>query len=155
MAFTFAALASEINNDPQTYGFAAFVQAGNDQAITDALNKVRDGTDGEAAQIVKRPNITGGEILEAIDRADFSANPNPALVAYFESATQQASVRLVDEAGADTRILSNIKGLLSASTASRTRLNAIAEEPGSRAQKLFGYSVRITNADVATALGRG
>lgn len=154
-----AALATEINTDPLTYGFAAMKVAGNDQGIADLLNKVRTGADGKPAISVKRPNCTPAEILEAIDVRDFPASPTgvtsvPLAQSYLESITQFPTIRLTNDDGSKTLVRKNIDRLVNDTQGSQTRLDAVAVRNGSRAEQLFGFGVAVSGNDVAASLGR-
>jgi hypothetical protein len=153
------ALASEIRTDPLTYGYGVNITSGNDQAIADLLNKVRDGTDGKAAITVRRPDCTPAEILEAIDVRDFPAAPTgvnniPLAQSWLESITQFSSIRLALSDGTKTTTRKNIDRLVGDTQGSQTRLDAVAIRNGSRAEQLFGFGVRISSGDVAASLGR-
>lgn len=154
MAIDYVALKAEIQNDPQTYGYAAWVAAAEPEKVAGALNKVRDGTDGEAAITIRRPDISAAEVLEAVDNRDFSANPHPLHVAWFQSVTQLPTIRLIHDNGTDTRALGNIRRLLEnpGTQGSRDRITAIANRNGSRAEQLFGAGTVVSIQDVATAL---
>lgn len=152
MAINYVALATELTTDPQTYGYAALISAGSDAGLADLLNKVRDGTDGEAAITVRRADIAPNEILEAIDNRDFITSPNIAHASWFESVTQLRTIRLVNADGTNTRVLGNLRRLVNDTQGSQTRLDAIAVRNGSRAEQLFGVSTSITADDIARAL---
>lgn len=149
--FSLAALASEIQTDPTAQGYAALVSAGNRLGIANKLNAIN------AVNQVKRVDIRASEILEAIDVADVITSANAVAVSWFESATQQATLRLTADDGQDTRILKNIKSLFLANGAAganpqtRARLNAIALRDGSRAELLWGAGIKITDQHIADA----
>lgn len=152
-----AALASEIRTDPLTYGYGVHITSGNDQAIADLLNKVRDGTDGKAAVTIRRADCTPAEILEAIDVRDFPAAPTgvnsiPLAQSWLESITQFSSVRLANTDGTKTTTRKNIDRLVGDTQGSQVRLDAVSIRNGSRAEQLFGVNTRISSSDVATAL---
>lgn len=154
MAMTLAALKTELLTDPQTYGYAGWIAASEPENCAAALNKVRNGTDGEAAITIRRADISPAEVLEAVDNRDFSANPHPLHVAWFESVTQLPTIRLVNNDGSDTRVLGNIRRLLEnpGTQGSRDRVTTIANRNGSRAEQLFGAGTVISITDVAAAL---
>ena len=133
MPINYTQLASEINND-----------------------KVRDGTDGENAITVRRTDISAADVLEAIDVRDFdtTAPGGNFSLSWFESVTQLRSLQLIDEAGANTRILGNLRRILlnPGTQGSSARLDALANRFGSRAEQLFGSGTIITPEDVALAL---
>lgn len=159
MAFSLAALTTEIQTDPLTYGYAAFVSSGNDQGIADAINKVRTGSDGKPAISVKRPDCSPAEILEAIDVRDFPASPTgvnsvPLAQSWLESVTQFDRIRLTADDGTKTTTRKNIDRLVGNTQGSQDRLDAVAVRNGSRAEQLFGFGVAVTSNQVAAALGR-
>lgn len=155
MALTAAQLAqlkTEINTDPQTYGYAAWVAASEPENVAAALNKVRDGTDGEAAILVRRLDVSAIELLEAVDTRDFIASPNSLQAAWFESVTQNATVRLANPDGTQNRVKNNLDRVLNDTQGSQTRLNALARRNGSRAEQLFGTGATVSVSDVQAAL---
>ena len=156
-------LRNEIQGDPATYGYAALASAGNHQAITDLLNKVRDGTDGEAAITVRRRNIRPVEILEAVAVSDLPA------IQSTPTANQQVThqrnfayltwlmgladdIRLVNDDGSDTQVRTNLLALFAAGTGTRTRLGVLSQRNGSRSELLFGTDTVVSVEDVGRAL---
>jgi hypothetical protein len=156
VAIVYSALKVEIVSDPQTYGYAAFVTAGEPENVAAALNKIRNGTDGELAISINRAAIAPMELMEAIDIRDLNIGGqlNATLCgSWLESALQSvAPLRLRDAAGAKTRVRQNIDRILNDTNGSQTRFDAVAIRFGSRAEQLFGEGTVITGADVATAL---
>lgn len=155
MALTAAqltALNTELTTDPLAIGYPL----GDDTTTAVKLNAVIVGN------IVKRKDIMAAEVLEAIDTADFQTTPAPVMgaISWFESATQQQRLQLVNEDGTDTNVLKNLKqlflpnGAAGANPQTRARLNAIALRDGSRAEKLFGAGTVVSSVDVQHALGR-
>lgn len=145
MAINYAALKAEIAGDPNAYGYATPYNAGADQAVADMLNVVRAGV------TVRRKDIASQEVLEAMLHSDFATNPPALLVAWFESATQQQNLRLEDDAGVATNVLTNLRQCTTNGSASRTRLNNIAKRDGSRAEQLFGAGTFIAANDILIA----
>jgi hypothetical protein len=146
----YAVLKAECQNNPQGYSLDGLTltqhfAAGNDGPCATILNTVRAGI------TVRRANIAASEVLEAVAQSDFVSNPNLLLGSYFESVTQQPTIRLENDDGSDTRILTNLKQCFSPSTASRTRLNAIANRTGSRAEQLFGRDTVLSADDIVLA----
>lgn len=152
MAVSYAVLHTEITTDPRGYGYAPLLASGNDDGLASLLNKVRDGTDGFPAITVKRTDIASNEVLEAIDSRDLAASPNAGLCSWFQSTTALVRMRLVNDDGTDTRILGNLRRLYTSDVqGSRTRLQALATRPGSRAEELFGSGTVLSNFDVGQA----
>jgi hypothetical protein len=154
MPLVLSALKTELNTDPTTLGYATDLAAGSTQALANMLNLVRDGTNGGPEIIVRRNDLTPNEVLEAIDSRDFELTPNAAHVAWLESVTQLARLRLVNEDGTNTRVLGNLKRILlvADTQGSRARLDAIANRQGSRAEQLFGVGTIVTSNDVTAAI---
>lgn len=160
MAINYSVLAAEIENDPQTYGYAALVASGSDEGIAALLNKPRDGSDGESAISVRNPEIAAADLLEAIDNRDWNASIPAIESGWFESITQQRTISLLNADGSNNRVLGNLRRMLKQSgdagfQGSRTRVDALANRIGSRAEQLFGPGTMISALDVAKALGRG
>lgn len=167
MALTTAALRTEITTDPRGYGFAPLVTTGNDQAVADKLNAVRDGTNpptnptaaggvANGSISIKRPDCTPAEVLEAIDIRDFASAPVgvtsiPLTQSWFESITQFARIRLANADGTKTTVRKNIDRIVNDVNLSQTRLDAVAIRNGSRGEELFGAGVIVTRDDVSAA----
>lgn len=154
------ALKSELDTDPQNYGYAEQRVLGADQTMADMLNHVRDGVTappagntGPVIAGIREDFLMPGDVLEAIDNRDFIASPNPAHVAWFESATQLRSIRLLNADGSQTRALGNINRLLEnpGAQGSRARVTALANRNGSRAEQLFGPRTIVTHQDIAAS----
>lgn len=84
----------------------------------------------------RRSDILASEVLEAIDARDFIANANVLQASYFESVTQNASIRLLNADGSDTRLLGNLVLAVNNTQGSQTRLRALAVRTVSRQQEL-------------------
>jgi len=142
--FTTAALTSEIQADPMAYGYAAFVAAGNDRGIADALNLVRAG----ASYKVDVGVIDSYLIVSAIIPAELATR----------TSAQISQLQLLTGAGrvdtAHPNVQAQFQAIFDAATApvSRAALIALAKRQGSRAEQLFG--TKVTLNQVAAALGR-
>lgn len=146
-------LKTELLTDPMGYGYAPLIADFNPPALAALLNKVRTGDDGFPAIVVRNPAILTKDVLEkAIDTADFKANPTAVDSAYFQSIMARESLALLDNVGADTFIFTNLKRLFGAGTATRTRLNALANRNGSRAEQLWGPGTTIGYQQVIDAI---
>ena len=148
----YATLRTEIQTDPLAYGYAAFLAAHEPENVAAALNKVRDGTDGKPQIQVRRIDVAAIEVLEAVDTRDFVASPNALQASWFESITQNSTIRLANPDGTQNRIKNNLDRILNDTQGSQTRLNALAKRNGSRAEKLFGPGTVVSISDVMTAL---
>jgi hypothetical protein len=156
MPFTLQQLAGELTADPSGLGYAPLIGAGDRLGLAGKLNAVN-----QAIQI-KRIDVAASEILEAVDVADFQTGasaPVAGALSWFESTTQQARLRLVNDDGTDTHIIKNLKGLFlpngnaGANPQTRARLQAISLRAGSRAEQLWGAGTVISDQDIANAIG--
>ena len=148
MAINYVQLKTELNTDPNAYGYAPLIAIGNDQGLADMLNLPR------AAIVMPRPDVSPLEILEAIKVTDFIATGNQSILygSWFESVTQYPSVRILKTDGSDTRLMTNMMTLLVNGSQSEVRLRALASRQGSRAEQLFGVGTSVGNWDIAQAL---
>lgn len=169
MSINLATLKTEITTDPRGYGYAAPLSTAADGGLANILNVIRDGSpgtvptsptaaggSGDGKISVKRADVSPNEIIEAIDIRDFVAAPpgvnnNQLAASWFESMSQLRTVRLVNDAGTNTRVFSNIQRLLANGSASETRLNAVSSRPASRAEELFGAGTVVSAQDVEAA----
>lgn len=143
-------LTNELNNDPQTYGYAAHIAGGNDTALAALLNKVRDGTDGEAAISIEKGYVTTEELANSIVQGEY-AGLTAANRAYLDMLMTLSRVDL--STGSNPR--AGLAALFSAGSTTRANVLAAAQRNGSRAEQLWGVESRVSEADVARALGRG
>lgn len=146
MAIDYVALKTEIQTDPNTYGYAAMVAAGNMQGVADALNRVRASID------IPRHDVTPQEVLEAIAVAHFISNPNTLYASWFESITQLPMLRILNADGTDSRVMTNLMAILTNGSLSETRLRNLAKRKGSRAEQLFGVGTFLGWQDITQAL---
>jgi hypothetical protein len=146
MSINYQTLKTELNTDPNSYGYAPLIAIGNDQGLADMLNLAR------AEIVMPRPDVSPLEILEAIKVTDFINNANSLYASWFESLTQYPTVRILKENGSDTRVMTNLMTLLSNGSQSETRLRALASRSGSRAEQLFGIGTAVNDDDIAIAL---
>ncbi len=145
MSINLQTLKTELLTDPNGYGYAALIADTNNPALADMLNLPR------AVITVRRTSIQPQDVLECIDTRDIKANPSNMDCAWFESATRQTTINLLDGAGADTQILGNFKRLLINPSDSRARLLAICNRNGSRIEQLFGVGVVVSVQEVIDA----
>src|SRR3990167_2587738 len=162
MAIDYIVLKNEILTDPLTYGYAAFVAAGEPENVAAALNKVRDGLDGETAITVRKADVASKDIWEAISIADFPAlpsNPNATALSterrslsWLEGLANIPTIRLLNDDGSNTPVIGNLQGMFPAGTGTRNRLIALGQRFGARAEQLFGTGTVISITDVSIAL---
>ena len=154
-----AALKSEIQTDPLTYGYPAVIAQHN--TLADLINKVRDGSDGEAAITIRRTDISVADVYAAIEVADYAALPGSPTAAQLSTERRYLgwlsglaafdTVRLLNDDGTDAPPMVNFKAMFPVS-GTRTRLTALASRFGSRAEQLFGIGTVVADTDIALAL---
>lgn len=145
----YTALKTELQTDPNAYGYAAHIAAGQLADIATKLNLVRP-------QItIPRPDVPPMEVLEVIKVTDFVASPNLLWGSWFESITQAPTLTVLKPNGTDTRLMTNLMSLLTNGSASETRVRALATRTASRAEQLFGAGTSVRWEDVHTALNTG
>lgn len=142
----YAALKTELQTDPNAYGYAALIAAGNMQGIADKLNQVR------ATISIQRPDVTPDEVLEAIRLSDLRSATTAVQASYMQSLLVLPNIRILKENGTDARVLTNLMDILTNGSASETRLRALATRRGSRAEQLFGPGAWLSWSDITTAL---
>lgn len=146
MTIDYTALKTELQTDPNAYGYAAHIAAGQLADVAAKLNLVRP------AISIPRPDVPPMEVLEAIKVTDFIDAPNLLYGSWFESITQAPTLRVLKENGTDTRLMTNLMTLLKNGSVSETRVRALSSRIGSRAEQLFGPGTSIRWEDVHLAL---
>lgn len=145
MAIDYAVLRTEMETDPNGYGYAPLLAAGADQALADMLNEVRASID------IKRADISSGEVFHAIALGDLKSNPNSFEAQWWGALLNRSdAIRLVNEDGTATPVRANVLQVVTGST-SRTRLAALETRKGSRAEQLFGAGTSVRHEDVMKA----
>jgi hypothetical protein len=140
MPIVYSALKTELQTDPNAYGYAALLSAGNQQGCANALNLVR------AAITIDRQYLEAYEIWEAIVPTEW--------LALNADNKQRISTILgmskINAKGTNTRAA--FLAAFTGGTTTRTNLAALQTRQGSRAEQLFGEGVTVSAADVALAL---
>lgn len=144
----YAALKTELQTDPNAYGYAPLIAAGNMQGLADKLNQVR------ANISIPRPDVAPEEVLEAIRATDLRAATTAVQSAYMQSLLVLPNLRILKGNGTDARVLTNLMDILTNGSASETRLRALATRTGSRAEQLFGPGAFLSWTDITTALAQ-
>lgn len=139
MTIDLAALATEINTDPQGYGYSL-----TDNALTrDLLNELR------VAIRIDREVIPAYEVIDALNPGEW------------ESATAQEKQRiaLIVSAGEVNVQSANTRAAFGAAfdggTTTRANLIALQTRDGSRVEELFGAGERVSSSIVAEAIHSG
>lgn len=150
MAIDYGELTTEIQTDPNGYGYAALVAEGNDQGVADLLNLPRDGATAPGAPItVYRNDVRRAELIGALVVSDYDA----LTAARRDLMNAILQLEVVDATNATLR--GNLAAVFGAGTTTRANLVSAAQRAGSRAEQLWGTGARVQHLDVARALGRG
>ncbi len=149
-------LKTELQTDPSSLGYAAPLAAGTMAALAGLLNQPR------ASIRIRRADIASSEVAIAIEVTDFTslqANPTAAqlsserrYLAWLTAILAVPAVRLLNNDGSNTPVITNFQAMFPAGSGTRTRLLALAERDGSRAEQLFGVGVVVSYQDVGLAL---
>lgn len=140
MAISYTALATEINNDPTSLGYAPHRTSGNDGAIADLLNAVSPSI------LIDRDVIDSHEVIDATVPSEWAA-----LTAAEKQRYQTLTgAGKVNPKSANTR--QTFGQMFGVGTTTRTNLTSLQTRPGSRAEQLFGSGTFIYASDVAKAL---
>jgi hypothetical protein len=142
-AFTPAQLAAELNTDPKTLGYAALIAAKDRIGLAAKINSTY-----AAVGTVWRTDLRAAEILAALVETEITAlttNGWLQLQTLLIPGTVDAS---------QVTIRNQFNGLLGAFATTIANLLAVAKKANpSRAEELWGYAVRVTEQDVAGAIG--
>lgn len=139
MAFTLAALHTEITTDPLAIGYAGKT----DQQIAALINALT----GPGAASIFRNDIAYQEIINAINSADFAG-----LSALQIAKLQLFQGQLLDATKSNIRTI--FLGIFTGLTNTINSLTALASRTGSRAEVLWGIGTVIQWSDVAASFGR-
>src|SRR5438552_1467881 len=126
MTIVLDSLQTEINTDPNAYGYAARKTAGNDQGIANLLNLPR-----AVLPLVYVGLVDPVAILRCIVRADFAAL----------SSSDQNLILAIIQAGQIDTADANTRATFAGTFAGKTTLTnilAIVQRQQSRAEQLFG-----------------
>jgi hypothetical protein len=147
--------------------------ATNNSVLTTMMNLSRDGSnppsnptaDGGQADgriPIRREQISSQEVWEAINMADMTvlpATPTEAQLslerrnlAWLSGLAAIPQVRLLNDDGSNTPVITNLSTIFPSGTPTRDRLIAISTRYGSRAEELFGKATVLTHTDISTAL---
>lgn len=143
-----ATLKIELQTDPNTYGYAAFLppNPAQWQQAANLLNERR------STIRMKRDDVQPSEIFHAIAVADLVNNPGASQLEWFNALLHGLfPIRLLNDDGTDTPVRVNVLGLVRSGTTTLTRLAALQDRDGSRAEQLFGRNVVVTDVDVEAA----
>lgn len=141
-------LAAEIENDPQTLGYAAPAALGDCTSIAAKLN----AKTGSGAASIARTSVGKGDLVQALLPVAFLL---PTLTAAKQAVWGHVLAMLNGSDGA-VRITQAVSGALAAAQAdgllTAAQAGAITHRTGSRAEVLWGDGAIVTDRDVAEAL---
>jgi hypothetical protein len=145
VAIDYVALATEINTDPTSLGYAQYLAVGDDTSIADILNAPKRNT----VQSVSRSlnELLSLMISAAVQLASTDAAMQSKWDRIIKLATSANGVNPNDSTVQPIFNLAISDGLLT-----QTQVDAFCKQPGSRAELLFGVGVVIQHLDVAKAL---
>lgn len=154
MAYTLAQLKSELQTDPTGLGYNSSQRNDTDMAAKINLARV-------TIQI-RRTDVTPTEIWSQINIADMiaiAASPTATQLsterrqlAWLQGISSLLSLRLVNDDGSDTVVITMAKSIFTAGSPTLTRLNTISNRNGSRAEQLYGRDTFVPVTDVSKAL---
>lgn len=144
MAFSLAALTTELTTDPKSLGYAALRTAGNDQGLADLLNR-----QGASNETVTLHSMTAATFAQAIVETEWAG-----------LTVQQCLYQvMLAVCGAfdpnNANVVAGVQAVYAAGTQTRANLGAALTRQGSRAEVLFGVTYTVTVEQIAQALGRG
>lgn len=161
MPYTLAELKSELTNDPIAYGYAPFMAVRDVDTLYEMINRVRDGTNGGPAIIIRKANLSIKELYEAVVMSDMpalSGSPNAAALsterqrlAWFTGLASLDTVRILNDDGSNNSVADNLLAMFPVGSGTRTRLIALAQRFGSRGEQLWGEGVHVAFMDIAFA----
>ena len=140
---TKAALKAELQNDPQTLGYAALVAANDDVALAHLLN---DKTKGGS---VNRVTVTAAELQSCVVAAEYASltADQKSLWQCILLAAADGGVRM-----SNANIRAQALAVWAGGTTTRTNLGAMQDRAGSRAEALWGEGASVSHSSVSDAL---
>jgi hypothetical protein len=148
MAIDYTALGDELIKDPLGLGYLAAEKGsgGDDSAVAALINAIQPSI------VIQRADISPQELFEAIFIEDINKTADAGQLAYLSALANLPAIRLTFDDGSQTFFLKGLTLVIGDSNGSMTRLFALAQRLGSRAEQLFGTGTVITHQDVAKAL---
>lgn len=154
MSFTLAQLKSELQTDPTALGYNSAARNDTDMAAKINLPRVSIS--------IRRTDVSPSEIWSAINTADMIAIPAAPTATQLSTERRQLTwlqgiaaiptLRLINDDGTDTVIITMAKSIFTAGSATLTRLNALSNRNGSRAEQLFGRDTIVAVSDISAAM---
>lgn len=148
----YTALATEINTDPLTLGYAALVSSGSDQGIAILLNANNYTLQGPVPMTDVFIWLGENALTVTIQGIAATSGPLQNNAATFLLAVQGGSA-VLDVT--NSAIVAMVAAFVTAGTFTQSvqdALFAMGQVPASRAEVLFGSGVSVSNSDVSFAL---
>jgi hypothetical protein len=141
----YAALKSELENDPEDLGYAPLLASGSDTLLAELLNEP-EFADVEVKRLEKN------EFLLAITPALLRvASKTEAIQTKWDRIFNHAQAALSFDV-ADERIQTLLALAVGDGLLTQEEVDAISTKQGSRAEALFGHRTVVTTDDIAVAL---
>lgn len=154
MAYTLVQLKSELQVDPLGLGYNSVAR--NDTDMATRINLPR------ASSPQRRTDVTPSEIwaqINIIDMIAIAAAPSATQLsterrqlAWLQGISSLVAIRLINDDGSDTVVITMAKSIFTAASPTLTRLNALSNRNGSRAEQLFGRDTIIPPSDISAAM---
>lgn len=138
MPIDYTQLATEINTDPRSLGYAGK----SDYDISVLLN-----TPGASGETIFRTYTPIEDVIPCIVRSEFDS-----LAAAGKTYLDQVVFKGAKVKTGDATLRTQIAQLFPAGTTTRTNLTNVASKAATRGEVLFGENTNITDLDVARAL---
>jgi hypothetical protein len=145
MAFTKAQLRAELLTDSVSLGYAPFVASNNDMALADLINDKTKGGN------IDKTKITAAELQSCVVATEGIS------LSVAQSTLWQHILIAAADGGvllSDSQIRNQILLVFTANGAGTTKskINALQQRPGSRAEALWGEGTTVSAGDVSHAL---
>jgi hypothetical protein len=150
-SYTAAALATELNSDPKTLGYAAWIPVKSTGGNNNICNLINSLT-GNGAATIQQTTMTAAQIAAILLPLFANATALTAAqygyygVMFNMIMAQQGPITLSVLANFSTQMITN--NILTAPQAT-----ALGQRTGSRAEVLWGQGIVVTEQDVEVALG--
>ena len=139
MAINLVALRSELETDPNEYGYAAPYAAGDNGTCVVLLNEVRAGI------TVDKPTVTAADMQSAVVGTEFAALADVAQRAW------QCVLACGDVPVENANIRAQVSAIWDVGTTTRSNLVSLQTRTGSRAEELFGAGAVVDHHHIAEA----
>ena len=144
MAFTIAALTTEINTDPKALGYATLkAQTNGPEAVAAKLNEA-----GASAETLFKSYVPIEDVIAAIVISEYAA-ATAANRTFLENVLLKGSKLK----SGDANLRTSMAAIFAAGTTSRANLVALASRSASRAEALWGEGYVVSASQASEAMG--